>query len=76
MNIFKISCHSVCGTYFASYLQSVTVIASDESEAFEKVNAWLKENDRAFLYPQDKWRISKLGPFEHGVFDWFQDSDY
>ncbi len=35
MNIYKILCCSSCGSYFSSYLQSVTIIAQNENEALE-----------------------------------------
>lgn len=76
MNIYKVSCHSSCGSYFASYLQSVTVFAVDEKEAIKIAKEWLKKEGRKFLYEEDKWRVDLVTKKECGVIDYHSDSDY
>lgn len=77
MGIFRVSCYSKCGSYFAMYLQSVTVIATDKAEALTNVKAWLKKEGRNFIYPEKEWRIDELkNNLESGVIDYNDDSDY
>lgn len=77
MNAYKISCYSKCGTYFASYLQSVTVLAESEAEAIQKVEDWLDHEGRTFLNSDSsKWTVEKLAADMCGVIDWHEDSDY
>lgn len=75
MNIFKVTCFSTCGSYFAAYLQSVTVIASSEEEA---KNVAENGTEYKFIFSKDKWDVIDLGPFkpESGVIDYHYDSDY
>jgi hypothetical protein len=76
VSLFKVSCHSACGTYFASYLQSVTVIADDPEQAKDRVEGWLKREGRSFLKPRGPaWVVEKLRDSGH-VIDWHEDSDY
>jgi hypothetical protein len=75
MNTYKISCFSKCGSYFASYLQSVTVNADSEEEALTLCKEWLDENQRKFIYPESEWRIRELDDAK-GVIDYLEDSDY
>lgn len=76
MNIYKISCHSLCGSYFESYLQSVSVIAPTEKDAIANTKAWLKNNDESFTREEKHWHIENLGKAFYGVFDHHSDSDY
>jgi len=55
MNIYKISCASDCGSYFNSYLQSVTVIAKDKEDAIKYVTKWMeKPLNGSFIYPYER----------------------
>ena len=74
--LFCVSCHSTCRSYFASYLQSVTVVAKDKEQAVELVEKWLKKEGRKFIYKKDKWRVDILSDKLEGVVDYHQDSDY
>lgn len=77
MSIYRIYYHSSCGTYFASYLQSVTVVADSKAEAIELTQLWLKEQGRCFLeMDPKKWGIEFLGDAAKGVVDYHVDSDY
>lgn len=78
MEVWKISCYSECGSYFAQYLQSVTVIAAGREEAIEEVQKWLKEEGRSFIRSDQKtWNIELLtNHIAEGVIDWHADSDY
>lgn len=75
MKVYKISCPSSCGSYFASYLQSVTVVAENETDALEKLAQWFKETGRKFIRP-NKWQIDCMAQHASGVIDWVEDSDY
>jgi hypothetical protein len=75
MAIYKITCPSYCGSYFASYLQSVTVIAENEADALGRLAEWFKETDRKFIRP-DNWQIECISQHSSGVIDWIEDSDY
>jgi heme/copper-type cytochrome/quinol oxidase subunit 2 len=75
MKVYKISCTSFCGSYFASYLQSVTVIAEDETDALLKLDKWFKETGREFIRP-NKWAIDCVADEASGIIDWHEDSDY
>ncbi len=79
MNAYKVSCYSHCGTYFASYLQSVTVLAHTERDAIEYVKIWLKENDRSFIrMDPTQWGVEVIthNTAVVGVIDYYEDSDY
>ena len=77
MNVYKISYYSKCGTYFASYLQSVTVVADSGAEAIELVQKWLQKEALSFLeVDPKKWDVEVLGEPLKGVIDWVEDSDY
>lgn len=78
MNTYKVSCYSHCGTYFASYLQSVTVLAVTEREARHHVELWLKENGRSFIrMDPTQWSIQLITrDTNEGVIDYHEDSDY
>lgn len=77
MNIYKVSAHSKCGTYFVNYLQSVSVIAENEKQAIKSVKEWLIKEGFNFILPEKEWRIYTV---KHdvtlGVFDYYSDSDY
>jgi hypothetical protein len=45
MKIFELAAHSSCGTYFASYLKSVTVIADSKEAAMKKYEEWSVSNE-------------------------------
>lgn len=78
MNIYRVSCFSDCGSYFVSYLQSVTVKAESESQAKEVVKKWLSDNGKNFIYSEDKWEVelvSSKGEIPC-VIDWIEESDY
>ena len=74
LSIYKISCYSKCGSYFASYLQSVTVIASDKEDAVQQV----KDEGSSFIYPESEWDVEELAkyPLTPGIIDYEEDSDY
>lgn len=78
MNSYKISCYSRCGSYFGSYLQSVTVIADSKEAALIVTKDWLKKEGERFIYPEEKWRVEVLetGITNGMVVDYHQDSDY
>ena len=46
MNVYKISCYSTCQSYFACYLQSVTVISDTPENAKTIVKKWLKKEGK------------------------------
>ena len=76
MKIYKISCHSNCGSYFSGYLQSLTIIAESPEAAKELAKKWQRKNE-FFIYPQDKWEIREvISQIENGVIDYNIDSDY
>ncbi len=77
MNIYTVSCHSDCGSYFVVYLQSVTVIASSEEHAKTLVKEWMTETGNTFLYEETKWNIIlEREGLEPGVIKWHSNSDY
>lgn len=78
MNVYKVSCFSKCGSYFASYLQSVTVTAESKGEAVQHVKAWLDKEGRGFIYPESKWNVEEIanGITSGQVVDYREDSDY
>ena len=76
MAYFKASCHSACGSYFASYLQSVTVIADDTEQAKDRVERWLKREGRSFIKPRGPAWVAERLPGSGDVIDWHEDSDY
>ncbi len=75
MKIYKITCYSNCGSYFVSYLQSLTISAESPEEAKEIAKKWQRENE-SFLYPEDKWEIREISNVECGIIDYHIDSDY
>lgn len=78
MNIYKISCYSKCGSYFESYLQSVTVLANDEIEAKKITKDWLNKNNERFIYPETDWETFIILKDLNGpcVIDFYEDADY
>jgi len=56
MNVYIVSCHSKCGSYFMPYLRSVTVVADSEAAALDIVRA----GDYKFLYPEKEWKVFLL----------------
>ena len=75
MKIYKISCHSVCGTHFGAYLQSLIIIADSPEKAKEYSKKWQRRN-QSFIYPEDEWMIEELSGVENSVIDYHVDSDY
>ncbi len=78
MKLFKVSCHSKCGSYFASYLQSVTVAADSKESAIAAVTDWMADEGRSFIEKDDsKWHVTLLAAvLENRVVDWHEDADY
>lgn len=78
MNLYKISCHSACGSYFASYLQSVTVAADSPELAITFLKKWMRKEGRSFINSDEKkWSVEQLmNGIQPGVVDWHEDSDY
>ena len=78
MKLYKISCHSKYGTYFASYLQSVTVVADSPELALASTRKWLAREGRSFINnDSSKWSVEVLAnDLSLGVVDWHEDSDY
>ena len=77
MKIYKISCYSRCGTYFGSYLKSLTILAEDEKSAIRVARNWMRKN-QSFLYKKKSWNIEVLceDVLKEGVVDYDIDSDY
>ena len=75
MKIYKIICYSDCGSYFGSYLQSLTIIAESPEQAKEFAKNWQRNNE-SFIYPENKWEIMEISSVENGVIDYNIDSDY
>lgn len=75
MKIYKISCYSDCGSYFESYLQSLTIIADSPDQAKEIAKKW-QSNNQSFIYSENKWEIMEISSVENGVIDYNIDSDY
>jgi hypothetical protein len=91
MNIFKVSCVSDCGSYFGSYLQSVTVVADTKEDALTVVKECMKKTGNKFIYPETRikkdlykreyiktWDVFLVaGNIQNNtVIDTFEDSDY
>lgn len=77
MNVYKISCYSTCQSYFACYLQSVTVISDTPENAKTIVKKWLKKEGKGFIYPENRWELLSLGEaIPNKVVDYLEDSDY
>ena len=78
MNIYQVSCYSDCGTYFASYLKSVSVAADSKEQAIELVKEWLQKEGYEFIKKDSKqWSVELLKEnLSIGVFDYHEDSDY
>lgn len=78
LKIYKISCHSTCGSYFQAYLKSITVVAKNEAEAKEHVKKWLKQNGEKFIYEESKWDTTLLHDniTDGAIIDRDEDSDY
>jgi hypothetical protein len=78
MNVYNISCRSSCGTYFASYLQSVTIIAETKGQAVELAQEWMKERGEWFIDKNPaNWDVEQMREgLQQGVIAWHEDSDY
>ena len=74
-NLYKVSCYSDCGSYFASYLQSALIVANSEAEAIE-----IAVNEKLDFINKDstKWEVYLISDNlnSSGVVDTFSDSDY
>lgn len=78
MNIYRIGCWSECGTYFASYLQWLMVLAETKEEAVILAKKWLDKEGRSFIRKNEMtWSIELISDnVSKGVIDWHEDSDY
>lgn len=76
MKTYKISCCSSCGSYFAAYLQSLTIQAENETEAIEKAEKWQKFYRWHFINPTKECSIEEIEVDRFGVIDSLIDSDY
>jgi len=77
MAFYKVTCYSNCGSYFSTYLRTVTVRAEDKEQVKQQVKKWLALNGRKFIYPEDKWEVFELvEEGSCGVIDYEEDSDY
>lgn len=76
MKIYKVSCHSSCGSYFASYLQSVTVVADNKIEAINKVKDYNLHTGEGFIRPITTDDVEELKQNSFGIIDYLHDSDY
>ena len=83
MRIYKISVFSECGTYFAAYLQQLTVFAKSKEEALSVYDKWAPDNYSFIRAP----KISDIEELSFicgegltvngdGVVDFIIDSDY
>lgn len=76
MKLYKISCYSSCGSYFAAYLQSLTIQAENEAEAIEKAEKWQEFHGEHFIKPTKECDIEEIVVDRFGVIDSLIDSDY
>lgn len=74
LKLFKISAISSCGTYFSSYLQSVTVQALDKNQALQIAIQWAGENE-GFIRDVTIDDVEELRVI-NGVVDYLIESDY
>ena len=83
MHIYKISVFSECGTYFAAYLQQLTVFAKSKEEALSIYDKWSSDN-YSFVREPNISDIEELSFIrgeglivdDGGVVDFIIDSDY
>lgn len=76
MKVYQVSYYSSCGTYFQSYLKSVTLSAENEDDAREKAKAWCKKNYNFLIEDSSKWCVTELVSDRFGVLDYDHSSDY
>ena len=76
MKIYKLSCLSTCGSYFASYLQSVTVLADSKVEALNKILDYCEHCGDHFIRKVTIDDIEELKEDRFGIIDEVSDSDY
>lgn len=76
MKFYIISCPSSCGSYFAAYLQSLTIQADTEAEAIEKAEKWQEFHGEHFIRPTKECCIEEVVPDRFGVVNSLIDSDY
>ena len=76
MKTYIIACRSNCGSYFASYLQSLTIVAETRGEAIERAEAWQEFHGEHFIKSTKECEISEVTPDRFGVIDSLIDSDY
>lgn len=74
--IYKVFAISRCGSYFQSYLKTMTVIAESPEGAMEMAKAFAEKEGFILAKPPEQWEIVELGPLEFGVIDYLHDSDY
>lgn len=58
MNIYQVSCRGD-GSYFMSYLQSVTVSADTEEGAIKIVESYFEKSGESFIHPKERTVIDK-----------------
>lgn len=58
MNVYKISCYSDHGSYFGSYLQSITVVSDSKENALIAAKKWMKKTGNSFIYPETRTVVS------------------
>lgn len=76
MKIYKISCYSNCRSYFASYLQSVTVLAESKIEALNKAKDYNNFTGENFIRPITIDNVEEMKENAFGIIDYLYDSDY
>ena len=74
MHIYKISVFSECGTYFAAYLQQLTVFAKSKEEALSIYERWSSDH-YSFIREPKISDVEELSIVD-GVLDFIIDSDY
>lgn len=77
MKVYTVSCYSNCGTYFAAYLRSLTIIAESPKQAKEFAKQWRIDGGEEFIYPESRWHVREISDnLSAGVIDFCIDSDY
>lgn len=74
IRLFKVSAPSPCGSFFAAYLQSITIIAESEEDALEKAVKWQASNEA--FEKGHKVHIDELPIDNLGIVDYCMESDY
>lgn len=76
ISLYRVSCPSDCGSYFAPYLKAVTVVASSRNQAVAMTVEYLAKHGRRFLYGQDKWKVYFVCDLTPGVVEAHEEADY